>query len=217
MARIKRKYIESHWLIFAIQGIITFLCGWYIMFSGSQDTQFLVTVVGAMLLALAIVEVFNLLHREHLQNTWSFTLVAVAIQVIAGLLLVCNANQNAIWALLVLTIYTFVRGVCELLIAFKSIDDRTDRFIWALCGVCGVIISFVVLNSGHLPAGTFLKFFASYLVILGAGNLLYGIHNHDQKLELTATRKAARAKATKARKKRTTKKSSTKKRTKKTR
>ncbi len=209
MARTKRKYIESHWLIFAIQGIITFLCGWYIMFSGSQDTVFLVTVVGAMLLALAIVEVFNLLHRERLQNTWGFTLVAVAIQVIAGLLLVCNTDQNMVWAMIVLAAYTFVRGVCELLIAFKSIDDRTDKFIWVLCGICGVVIAFVVLNAGHLPAGTFVKFFASYLVILGAGNLLYGVHNHNQKLEAKAARKTS--------KKRTTKKSNAKKRSKKTR
>lgn len=192
MTRIKRKYIDSHWLIFAVQGIITFLCGWYIMFSGSQDTTFLITVVGTMLLALGLVEMFNLLHREKAQVTWGFTLFAVVFEIASGLLLLFTSNENTLFHLVILAAYTFARGVCELFIAFKSIDDRTDRFIWGLCGVCGVVIGFVVLNAGHLAAGTFIKFFASYLVILGAGNLLYGVHNRDQALDLAEEKQRAK-------------------------
>ena len=214
MARIKRKYIESHWLVFAVQGIVALVFGWMVMFSGSEDVTYLITTMGVMLLALGLVELFNLLHRERVQVTWGFTLFAAVFEIAVGLLLVFTSNQDVFWHLILLSAYTLVRGICEIGIAIKSVDDRTDKFIWAVCGVCGVILSFVILNSGHLTSGTFVKFFASYLVILGLGNLFYGIHNRDQKLEYLEERKTARTAAAK-KKKSTAKKSSAKKTTKK--
>ena len=208
MTRIKRKYIDSHWLIFVVEGVIALLCGWYVMFN-SRDTVDLVTVVGVMLLVLGLVEIVNVMHREKIQATWGISLTAAVIEVSIGLLLVFTSQQNAFWHMIILAVYTFVRGVCELLLAFRSIDDRTDRFIWGLCGVCGVVLSFVVLNSGHLTAGTFVKVFASYLVILGVGNLLYGVHNRDRKLEDQEARRLARAKAKKSAKKRSNRGKST--------
>lgn len=205
MARIKRKYIDSHWLIFVVQGLIALLCGWYIMFVNGQDTISLVIMVGVMLLALGIVEVVNILQRERAQATWGISLAAAVVEIAIGLLLVFTSQQDLVWHMIVLAIYTFTRGLCELMLAFRSIDDRTDKFIWGFCGICGIILSFVVLNSGHLAAGTFVKVFASYLVILGVGNLLYGVHNRDQELEAKSASRSSKKSTKKAAKKSTKK------------
>lgn len=212
MARIKRRYIDSHWLIFAAEGVIALLCGWYVMFANGQDTIALVVTVGVMLLALGIMEIVNVIHRERAQVTWGISLAAAVVEIAIGLLLLFTSQQNLVWHMIVLAVYTFVRGACELLLAFRSIDDRTDKFIWGLCGVCGVILGFVILNSGHLAAGTFVKVFASYLVILGVGNLLYGVHNRSQKLEDQEARRLEKKQAKKAPKKRSTRKKTSKKR-----
>jgi len=36
--------------------------------------------------------------------------------------------------------YTIVRGVLEIMIGLKSVDDKTDKFIWILLGICGAIM-----------------------------------------------------------------------------
>ena len=77
-----------------------------------------------------------------------------------------------------------------------------------LCGVCGIILSFAILNSGHL-GDAFVRIFASYLMILGIGNLLYGIHNRNQKLEDQEARQLEKSKTKKSPKKRSAKKKTT--------
>lgn len=200
MAKIKRKYIDSHWLVFAVEGAVALLCGWYIMFSANQDLIGLTFIVGSMLLGLGLIELFNVLHREKMQQTWGFSLAVAAFEIIAALLLLFTLQQNAAWHLGILAGYTIVRGIFELLIAVKSVDDSTDKFIWLLCGICGIIVGFVVFNSGHFATGTFMKFFASYLMILGVADLIYGIHNRDQKNEDRLARKSAARKTSQKRK-----------------
>ena len=53
---IKRKYVDSHWLIFALEGAIALLFGWFALFTNLSDTNALVSIVGSMLLGLGIIE-----------------------------------------------------------------------------------------------------------------------------------------------------------------
>ena len=55
----------------------------------------------------------------------------------------------------------------------------------------------VVFNSGDF----FVRFFGAYLIILGVCSLVYGVHNHAQKLEDRAARKESALLAAKTRKK----------------
>ena len=192
MAKIKRKYIDSHWLVFAVEGVISLLFGWYVMFSGSQDATYLSGVIGWMLLTLGLIELFNVLHRKHLGHNWGLSLTIAIFEILAAFALLLTLQQNSAVALSILSGYTLIRGIFEILISAKSIDDSTDKFIWLICGICGIIFAFVVLNSGHFTPGTFVKFFGSYLTILGLSNLIYGAHNRDQKHEDSLARKASR-------------------------
>lgn len=202
MTKVKRKYIDSHWLIFAIEGIIAMLFGWYIMFSGSQNAIFLTTVTSVMLLIMGLIELFNVLHREHHGHTWGLSLIVAIFELAAALLLFLSLDQSSAVSLTILASYTLIRGIFEILIAFKTVEDSTDKFIWMLCGICGVIFAFVVLNSGHFAEGTFVKFFGSYLMILGLADLIYGIHNYNKKQDDKLARQEAHKKITKKTKKR---------------
>ena len=90
------------------------------------------------------------------------------------------------------------------MIGFRTTVDPTDRFIWVLCGICGMIFGFVIFNSGHLPNIDFLRFFGAYMLILGISSLDYGVHNRVQKLEDREARSLA-AKETKRKNPKTSK------------
>jgi uncharacterized membrane protein HdeD (DUF308 family) len=198
---IKRKYVDSHWLIFALEGAVALLFGWFALFTKLSDTSSLVVIVGSLLLGLGIIELVNLLRRAHLNETWGFVLVSALVEIAIAFALLFTSNQNAVWHLAMIAGYVVARGTLEILIGLKAVDDKTDKFIWVITGICGAIMGFVILNSGsavvEANAPTFIKIFGAYMSLYGLANLIYGVHNHDQAGELKAEN-AEKAKARKA-------------------
>lgn len=210
---IKRKYVDSHWLIFAFEGAVALLFGWFALFTNLTDTSALVSIVGSLLLGLGIIELFNLLRRTHLNETWGFTLISALVEVGVAFALLFTSDQELVWHLALIAGYTVVRGIFEILIGLRAVDDVTDKFIWVVTGICGAVMGFVILNSGNAVvtdnAPAFIKFFGAYMTLYGLANLIYGVHNHDQATDLHAERSVSAKKAVATRT--TTKKPATKK------
>ena len=70
-----KKYIESHWLVFALQGIVGLLFGWFVMFTNIQEVSTLVVISGSTLLALGVIDVANLIYRKRRQQNWGLALM----------------------------------------------------------------------------------------------------------------------------------------------
>lgn len=213
MAHINRKYIDSHWLIFCVKGIIAILFGWLALFNSGNSLPNVLSFVAVFLLCLSIVEFTNALHRAVKNNGWFVSVFVAMIDAIVALILLFTLEQNSAWHLIIIASYTLIRGISEIVIGFKTTVDPTDRFIWITCGVCGAIMGAVIFNSGALSSTFFVRFFGAYLLVLGISSLIYGAHNRNQKIEDHVARvEAAKArKALKATKKPTKKASSKKK------
>ncbi len=203
MAHINRKYIDSHWLTFVIRGIVAVLFGWITLFHSNNSFPTIISIIGLFLISLCIIEFVNALHRTKNKSGWIVS-IAVALFDAAAALLLIFAPGNLVWHLVIIAIYTIIRGIAEIVIGFRTTVDPTDRFIWILTGVCGTIMGIVILNSGSIDVNSFVRFFGAYLLIFGISSLIYGVDNRHQKLE----DRKARSEAAKSRK---TKKSSKKK------
>ena len=193
----KLKYIDSHWGIFALQGIVALLFGWFALFTSSSDIQTLVIVVGSVLLSLGIIELLNLLARARTKNTWGVSLVMAILEISAGLALLFTYEQNVAWHLIVIAAYTILRGIFEIILGLKAIDDLTDKFIWILAGVCACIMGVVILNTGHLGTIPFIKYFGSYMMVFGVVNLIYSVHNNEQGKDYRSEKLVAKKKISK--------------------
>ena len=193
----KLKYIDSHWGIFALQGDVALLFGWYALFTNSSDIQTLVIVVGSVLLSLGIIELLNLLARARTKNTWGVSLVMAILEISAGLALLFTYEQNVAWHLIVIAAYTILRGIFEIILGLKAIDDLTDKFIWILAGVCACIMGVVILNTGHLGTIPFIKYFGSYMMVFGVVNLIYSVHNNEQGKDYRSEKLVAKKKISK--------------------
>ena len=193
----KLKYIDSHWGIFALQGVVALLFGWFALFTSSSDIQTLVIVVGSVLLSLGIIELLNLLARARTKNTWGVSLVMAILEISAGLALLFTYEQNVAWHLVVIAAYTILRGIFEIILGLRSIDDLTDKFIWILAGICACIMGIVILNTGHLGTIPFIKYFGSYMMVFGVVNLIYSVHNNEQSKDYRSEKLAAKKKISK--------------------
>ena len=193
----KLKYIDSHWGIFALQGIVALLFGWFALFTSSSDIQTLVIVVGSVLLSLGIIELLNLLARTRTKNTWGVSLVMAILEISASLALLFTYEQNVAWHLVVIAAYTILRGIFEIILGLRAIDDLTDKFIWILAGICACIMGVVILNTGHLGTIPFIKYFGSYMMVFGVVNLIYSVHNNEQSKDYRSEKLAAKKKISK--------------------
>ena len=114
------------------------------------------------------------------------------LEIGAALSLLFTYEQNVAWHLVVVAAYTIFRGIFELILGLRSIDDLTDKFSWVLTGICGCIMGIVILNSGRLGTTHFIKYFGSYMMVFGIVNLIYSIHNHEQSKDYQAEKVAAK-------------------------
>lgn len=183
MAHIKRKYIDSHWLVFVFQGAIALLFGCFTLFTGDTSSSSLIPVVGIFLLALALVEFANSVYRSHNRHGWIVSTAVAIFDAAFGLTMLFVTNEGMAWHLVAMSAYTLIRGIFELVIAARTTVDPTDRFIWGLCGLCGIVFGIVIFNSGHLANVDFLRFFGAYMMILGICSLIYSAHNREQQRE----------------------------------
>ena len=177
----KLKYTESHWLIFGIQGIIALLFGWFIMFSDIAEASTLVQIVGVVLLSMGLIEVANLInrHRNKRGRKLSFTIAFINIAVAIALL--ATRDVPIAVHLSIVAGYTLLRGLFDTIIAIRSIKDTTDKFLWIITGMFGMILGFVILNSGNIDLAntTFIKIFGTYLMVFGLANIFFSIHSKN--------------------------------------
>jgi len=197
MAHINRKYIDSHWLIFVIKGLVAILFGGLALFDMRRDMTSMVSLVGVFLLCLSIIEFINALYRAHMKTGWAVSVSLAVVDSVIALALLFTVDQSVTWHLFLIAGYTLLRGLFEIISGFRATVDPTDRFTWVFGGMIGAIMGVVILNSGEF----FLRFFGVYLLIFGTCSLFYGVHNRAQKLEDRAARRESAALAAKTRKK----------------
>lgn len=180
MAHIKRKYIDSHWLMFIFQGAIAALFGCVTLFTAWEKPSSLMPVIGMSTLSLGIVEFANVIYRSYKRHGWLVSILVALFDLGFGIALLILGNETSVCHIIMLSVYALLRGIFEIIIGFRTTVDPTDRFIWVLCGVSGAIFSAAILNSAHLGTMNFVRFFGAYMVILGVLSLVYGVHNRTQ-------------------------------------
>ena len=207
MAKINRRYIDKHWLVFLFRGAIATAFGCFALFRGSASIENTIAVVSVFLLFMGIIDSVGALYSSTKKHGWMNAIIDAIVDVVAALSLLFFAKSNLTNTLVIVSIYTIISGIIDIFHGFLSTVDPTDRFIRVLAGICGCVIGIVIINAGNFEVSTFIRFFGAYMLIVGVTSLIYGVHNRQQGIEDKVARiQAARARKTTAKKKVTRKK-----------
>ena len=191
---IKRKYIESHWGVFVLKGLVSLGAGFYMMFTHRQDVNFLIQVVGWTMMVLGIIEVMNVVYRKRRAYNWGFPLALGVVEMGMSVALLYTVVPNATLAELLpiritmLACYVLVVSILTIIIGFKSFSNLTDRFMWIVNGTLGCILAFVIFNAGNIGDIAHIMLFGTYLLINGLTDLFFGIHSKDELKEIHSER-----------------------------
>lgn len=194
MAKINRKYIDKHWLVFILRGALAGGFGLLALFGGMTSIESVVAIISIFLLVMGIVDSVGALYNSTKKHGWINSVIDAAIDVVAAVVLLFFARNDLVTSVIILSAYTILSGVIDIFHGFLSTVDPTDRFIRILAGACGCIIGAVILNAGGFELMTFIRFFGAYMLIVGVTSMIYGVHNRSQNIEDKIARKQARKK-----------------------
>lgn len=211
MAHINRRYIDKHWIVFIMRGILAGIFGGLALFGGVYDMSNIVAIMSVFLLIMGVIDAAGALYSSTKKHGWINAIIDALIDVVAAVSLLFFAHNDIVFSLLVISVYTIISGLIDIFHGFLSTVDPTDRFIRVLAGVCGCIIGIVILNAGGFEISTFIRFFGAYMMIVGITSLIYGVHNRSQNIEDKIARSQSAHKAAKKSTKKTAKKTTKKK------
>ena len=203
MSTNRRKYIESHWMVFAVKGAIALIAGLFLTLTNKTDTTYLAKLVGFAMMGLGIIEIFNTINRKRLEHNWGMSL---AIGVVELLIAICmlftlNTGLEEGWNVLIriplLSFYMLVAAILSIVIGFTCFKDDTDKFMWIIDGIIGSILAFVALGGSGLSDNTHIKMFGTYLLVRGLVELIFGVHSREELQDVAETRKATQTKKAK--------------------
>ena len=192
MAHINRKYIDRHWLVFVFRGALALVFGLFALFKGDMSNLPLIfSFISVYLLSMCIVDSAGALYNSNKKHGWVNSVIDAGVDIVAALVLLFLSNNDIVFQLVTIAVYTCVSGLIDIFHGFLSTTDPTDRFIRVLAGICGCILGIVILNAGPLEQSTFIRFFGVYSIITGITSMIYGVHNKAQKTEDSTARKEA--------------------------
>ena len=200
MSKTTKKFIESHWLTFALKGAISIVAGLCLMFAptGDNSISLLTQIAGWTMFSLAFIEVANVVYRQSRSHNWGFPLVLGIIELSIAIALLWTFNpgmptEDLVWVRIILLAgYVLFASIVTIAMGFMSFSNMTDRFMWIVNGMLGAIVSFVMFGGTELGTGAHIQLFGTYLMINGITDLFFGIHSKDEILTAKAARKAAR-------------------------
>ena len=200
MAHINRKYIDKHWTVFMVRGVLAGVFGLLVLFGGISSIEQIVAVISMFLLLLGIIDSISALYNSAKKRGWINSIIDALVDVVAAVILLFFARNDLVFSLVVISVYTILSGLIDIFHGFISTVDPTDRFIRILAGICGCIMGIVILNAGNFEITTFVRFFGVYMLLVGITSLIYGAHNRNQEIEDKVARKESRKSARKSRK-----------------
>ncbi|MBQ6313925.1 DUF308 domain-containing protein [Candidatus Saccharibacteria bacterium] len=200
MAHINRKYIDKHWFIFIIRGLLAGIFGFLLLFGGLADLDGVIAMISIFLLLMGIVDSAGALYNSTKKHGWLNSVIDALIDIVAALSLLFFARGSLVTSLVIISIYVFISGVIDIFHGFLSTVDPTDRFIRILAGVLGCLMGLVIINAGNFEVMTFIRFFGVYMIIVGITSMIYGAHNRAQNIEDKIARKESK-KASKTKRK----------------
>ncbi len=192
MAKINRKYIDKHWLVFVVRSLLAGTFGVLLLFSGTDQINNVMIEISVFLLLIGVIDSVSALYNSSRKRGWINSVIDAGIDVVAAAALLFFVNSDLATSVMILSIYTVVSGTIDIFHGFVSTVDPTDRFIRVLAGICGCVIGIAILNAGGYEITTFVRFFGAYMLIVGITSAIYGVHNRAQNIEDKVARRQAR-------------------------
>ena len=140
-----RRAIRDHWVLFLIQGAVMILLGLFAIAAPVIATLAVDFYAGWLFLISGIVGLVTLFKRRDLPGFF-WTLIAAALAILAGLLLILRPAAGVLTLTLLLTAFFIVEGISQILASFKYRSVLANSWAWMLfSGVVDLVLAAIII------------------------------------------------------------------------
>lgn len=196
MSNTKRKFVESHWLTFAMKGALSVIAGLCLMFAPQNNVTLLTQIVGWTMFGFAFIELLNVVYRRRRSHNWGFPLFLGAIELLVAVAVLYTVDPNQgnpddlIWLRIIyLSCYVAFASIVTIVMGFVSFSNLTNRFMWVVNGMIGAVVAAMMFGGTNLGVVAHIELFGTFLMVNGITDLFFGVHSKDELIEAKASRK----------------------------
>jgi uncharacterized membrane protein HdeD (DUF308 family) len=140
-----RQAIREHWGLFLIQGLVMVILGLLAVAAPVIATLAVEIYAGWLFLISGIVGLVTLLKTRNIPAFW-WTLIAAALAILVGVLLIFKPAAGILTLTLVLTAFFIAEGMTQIVAAFMYRKVLANSWAWALfSGIVDLILAAIII------------------------------------------------------------------------
>ena len=94
MAKINRKFIDKHWLMFVLRGGLATVFGFLALFGGLSSLNYAIAIIVIFLLVMGVIDAVGALYNSMKKHGWINSVIDALIDVAAAIALLFFAQGN---------------------------------------------------------------------------------------------------------------------------
>ena len=181
MAVVATAELSRWWWTFILRGVLAILFGILAFISPPATIAVLVLIFGAWALVDGVFDILAALMHRTMDRSWWLTILEGIVGIVAGALALAFPGIAAASLLLLISAWSIVTGVIEVILAIRLREQITGELWLAIAGVLSIafgVLLFVFPAAGALTIVWIIGAFAIGfgVVLIALGWRLRGIH-----------------------------------------
>jgi len=141
-----KQAVRDHWVLFLIQGVVMAILGLFAVTAPVIATLAVDIYAGWLFLISGIVGIITLFTRQQNISSFLWTLVAAALALAVGVLLIWRPAAGILSLTLLLIGFFIAEGVVQILAAFKYRSAVGNAWTWMLfSGIVDLVLAAIIL------------------------------------------------------------------------
>jgi len=141
-----KQAVRDHWVLFLIQGVVMAILGLFAVTAPVIATLAVDIYAGWLFLISGIVGIITLFTRQQNISGFLWTLVAAALALAVGVLLIWRPAAGVLSLTLLLIGFFIAEGVVQILAAFKYRSAVGNAWTWMLfSGIVDLVLAAIIL------------------------------------------------------------------------
>jgi len=141
-----KQAVRDHWVLFLIQGVVMAILGLFAVAAPVIATLAVDIYAGWLFLISGIVGIITLFTRQQNISSFLWTLVAAALALAVGVLLIWRPAAGVLSLTLLLIGFFIAEGVVQILAAFKYRSAVGNAWTWMLfSGIVDLVLAAIIL------------------------------------------------------------------------
>jgi len=141
-----KRAVRDHWVLFLIQGVVMAILGLFAVAAPVIATLAVDIYAGWLFLISGIVGIITLFTRQQNISSFLWTLVAAALALAVGVLLIWRPAAGVLSLTLLLIGFFIAEGVVQILAAFKYRSAVGNAWTWMLfSGIVDLVLAAIIL------------------------------------------------------------------------